>query len=134
MSTFHIVIFITLFVTLTLLILFYDRIRRSKLFRKDEYKAARRAARKAAKEEEYFRRVSTKHYREEEKPQFDKDYFKGTEEPKKQEPQDEKTTRRRTTSSDGVTIIDERQPAEPTPKEKKIFDDGEGEYVEFEEV
>ena len=135
MSTLQIVLFVTLFVVLTLLILFYDRIRQSKLFKKDEYKEAKRAARKAAKEEEYFRRVSNKHYREEEKVEFEKDYFKGKEDAQEQvAEQQEKTTRRTTTSSDGVTIIDERQPAEPTPKEKKIFDDGEGEYVEFEEV
>lgn len=39
-------------------------------------------------------------------------------------------TARRTTTSSGVTIIDDR---EDTDK-KKIFSDGDGEYVEFEEV
>ena len=38
------------------------------------------------------------------------------------------TTTRRTTTSDGVTIIDDRN------EEKKIFNQGDGEYVEFEEV
>lgn len=40
----------------------------------------------------------------------------------------EQKTARRTTTSGGVTIIDERQ------KDKKIFDKGDDEYVEFEEV
>ena len=37
-------------------------------------------------------------------------------------------TTRRTTTSGGVTIVDER------PAEKKIFEKGDDEYVEFEEV
>ena len=40
----------------------------------------------------------------------------------------EPKTARRTTTSGGVTIIDERQ------EDKKIFDKGDDEYVEFEEV
>ena len=40
----------------------------------------------------------------------------------------EQKTARRTTTSGGVTIIDERQ------GDKKIFDKGDDEYVEFEEV
>jgi hypothetical protein len=40
----------------------------------------------------------------------------------------ERKTARRTTTSGGVTIIDER------PEDKKIFDKGDDEYVEFEEV
>ena len=138
MSTMQIIIFAAVFVTLVLLILFYDRIRRSKIFQNSEDKAAERAARKAAKEEEYFRRTSQKHYRKEEADRladFDKDYFKSADDAK------EKTTtetpndsaRRTTTSSDGVTIIDDRQPAKDTQK-KKIFEGDEGEYVEFEEV
>ena len=39
-----------------------------------------------------------------------------------------KTTRRTTTTSGNVTIIDER------PADKKIFEKGDDEYVEFEEV
>ena len=130
-------LFAFLFVSIVLIILFYDRIRKMKIFQNDKEKAAERAARKAAKEEEYFRRTSQKHYRKEEKPDnFDKDYFKSsdaeTAKPK-EEPQ-KSTVRRETTNSDGVTIIDERQTTEKPTKEKKIFDDNEGEYVEFEEV
>ena len=135
MSTIQVLIFATLFIAIVLFILFYDRIRQSKLFKKDEYKQAKRAALKAAKEEEYFRRVSTKHYHEEDKVEFEKDYFKSKEEDaEKQAAEQQEKTTRRTTSSDGVTIIDERQPTEAAPKEKKIFEDGEGEYVEFTEV
>ena len=42
--------------------------------------------------------------------------------------QTEPKTARRTTTSGGVTIIDERQ------EDKKIFEKGDDEYVEFEEV
>lgn len=137
MSTMQIIIFAAVFVTLVLLILFYDRIRRSKIFQNSEDKAAERAARKAAKEEEYFRRTSQKHYRKEEyRPaDFDKDYFKSVDDSQEKKtaetPND--SARRTTTSSDGVTIIDDRQPAKDTQK-KKIFEGDEGEYVEFEEV
>ena len=138
MSTMQIIIFAAVFVTLVLLILFYDRIRRSKIFQNSEDKAAERAARKAAKEEEYFRRTSQKHYRKEEADRladFDKDYFKSADDAKEEKtaetPND--SARRTTTSGDGVTIIDDRQPAKDTQK-KKIFEGDEGEYVEFEEV
>ena len=137
MSTTKILLFAILFVIIVLFILFYDRIRKMKIFRSDKEKAAERAARKAAKEEEYFRRTSQKHYRKEApKPEdLGKDYFKSTDdEQTKAQAEAKKTARRETTSSDGVTIIDERQPVESAPKEKKIFDDSEGEYVEFEEV
>ena len=125
-----------LFITIVLLILFYDRIRRMKIFRPSEEKRAERAARKAAKEEEYFRRTSQKNYHKEFKPEdLGKDYFKSTNDEQPKDDKDAKNTaRRETTSSDGVTIIDERQSAETAAKEKKIFDDNEGEYVEFEEV
>ena len=45
--------------------------------------------------------------------------------------EEEKKTARRTTTSSGVTIIDERAEQKA---ERKIFDSGEGEYVEYEEV
>jgi hypothetical protein len=68
---------------------------------------------------------------------FGEDYFKSSRKPGSQSagkgganaqggPQ-YKTTRR-TTTSGGVTIVDER------PDEKKIFEKGDDEYVEFEEV
>jgi len=132
-----ILLLIVLFIVIVLLILFHDRIRKMKIFRSNEQKAAERAARKAAKEEEYFRRTSQKYYRKEEKPNFGADYFKRAGEGKneKKGKAEKETARRDTTSSDSVTIIDERQPTGNTAsKEKKIFDDSEGEYVEFEEL
>ena len=65
------------------------------------------------------------------KNSFDKDYFKGTGS-KKQEPKagGKQTTTRRTTTDSGVTIIDDRESEE----KKKIFDNNDGEYVEFEEI
>ena len=68
---------------------------------------------------------------------FGEDYFKSSRKPGAQSAgkgradgsteQKYKTTRR-TTTSGGVTIIDERQ------EDKKIFEKGDDEYVEFEEV
>ena len=65
---------------------------------------------------------------------FSKDYFKscGNNSKKgKEKPKAEKqNTTRRTTTDSGVTIIDDRE----TDEKKKIFDNNDGEYVEFEEV
>ena len=125
---------VVLFVTIVLAILFHERLRNLKKALKKA--ADERAARKAAEEDEYFKRTSTKNYRKaEEEPQFSKDYFKGAEDtPKeqpKEEPNPEPPTRRTTTTDSGVTIIDDRS---EQATDRKIFDDSEGEYVEFEEV
>ena len=62
---------------------------------------------------------------------FSKDYFKSTDDGKKKQSQAGKqTTTRKTTTDSGVTIIDDREAEE----KKKIFDNNDGEYVEFEEV
>ena len=62
---------------------------------------------------------------------FSKDYFKSTDDGKKKQSQAGKqTTTRRTTTDSGVTIIDDRENEE----KKKIFDNNDGEYVEFEEI
>ena len=62
---------------------------------------------------------------------FSKDYFKSSDNSKKKQAQAEKqTTTRKTTTDSGVTIIDDRE----TEEKKKIFDNNDGEYVEFEEV
>ena len=62
---------------------------------------------------------------------FSKDYFKSSDNSKKKQAQAEKqTTTRKTTTDSGVTIIDDRESEE----KKKIFDNIDGEYVEFEEV
>ena len=129
-----------LFVLIVLAILYHKSLKNIK---KVLQKAAdERTARKIAEEEAYFKRTSTKHYREEQKPNFKKDYFKGAEEkPKanaqqKQQPQQEQqpkqeTTRRTVDADSGVTIIDGRG---NKPADRKIFDNNEGEYVEFEEI
>jgi hypothetical protein len=86
-----------------------------------------------------------------EKHPFGKDYFKSAapkkqqaarpnkpktekpkvEKPKEEAPQPEKDTARRTVTTDSnVKIFDEREASD----KRKIFDDKDGEYVEFEEV
>ena len=93
-----------------------------------------------AAEESYYRHQKMKEQKE--KNPFGDDYFKSStskanqKNPREQHqyqqtktkeaPQEE--TARRTTTSSGVTIIDERQ------EDKKIFEKGDDEYVEFEEV
>ena len=68
------------------------------------------------------------------KNNFSKDYFKSCGNNSKKEKEKPKTekqnTTRRTTTDSGVTIIDDRE----TEEKKKIFDNNDGEYVEFEEV
>jgi len=92
-------------------------------------------------DEEAFRRMADKHYRQKESPQFDKDYFKsktgsttsdGKQQQARPQQQQQQQTKRqaRSTQAGNVTIIDERDPRE----QRKIFNDNEGEYVEFEEV
>jgi hypothetical protein len=88
-------------------------------------------------DDEDFKRMADKHYRGHgEGPQFDKDYFKGTGSNRKgyssQRPgttSEQSTQKTSTTTSEGVTIVDERSQEE----RKKIFDQDEGEYVEFTE-
>ncbi|MBO4720257.1 MAG: DUF4834 family protein [Prevotella sp.] len=58
---------------------------------------------------------------------FSKDYFKSTDDGK-QKQAGKQTTTRKTTTDSGVTIIDESE------EKKKIFDNNDGEYVEFEEI
>ena len=85
-------------------------------------------------DEETFRRMADKHYRPTPgNPNFDKDYFKRAGNRNNQQqtpPPGEQQTRRTTTTAEGVTIIDDRV----EDSRKKIFDDSEGEYVEYQEV
>ena len=86
-------------------------------------------------DEETFRRMSEKNYRARNNgPNFDKDYFKskstGSDGATRQQQDQSQSTRRTTTTHEGVTIIDDREQGE----QRKIFNDDEGEYVEFEEV
>ena len=102
--------------------------------------------------DDYYQHQKEKELKE--KHPFDKDYFKSastkknqhtgkqnnakSEKPKqkpqqetRQEPQQEqKKTTNRTAAGSHVTIIDDRE----TRDKRKIFDDQDGEYVEFEEV
>ena len=100
-------------------------------------------------EDDYYRREKEKEQKE--KHPFGKDYFKSAapkkqqaarpnkpktekpkvEKPKEEAPQPEKDTARRTVTTDSnVKIFDEREASD----KRKIFDDKDGEYVEFEEV
>ena len=81
-------------------------------------------------DEETFRRMAEKHYREKKGTHdFAKDYFKSKSSGSDGAASQEQATRR-TTTQEGVTIIDDRARSQ----KKKIFNDDEGEYVEFEEV
>jgi len=129
-----VILFVFIFMAIVLAILFHEKVRLIKQMLRQAAEA--RAARREAEEEEYFKRTSTKYYRkpEDEEPQFAKDYFKGTEQkPKEKSKQKQKAeaTARHTTTDSGVTIIDSRSEQKA---DHKIFDDSEGEYVEFEEV
>lgn len=122
-----------LFIGIVLAILFHKSIRNFRKFMKQVAEA--REARRMAEEDEYFKRTSNKYYRENGTPNFKEDYFKGTEQEaarRHQAHQQQNTTaRQRTVDTDsGVTIIDRGS----KHGDRKIFDDGEGEYVEFEEV
>ncbi|MBQ9216060.1 MAG: DUF4834 family protein [Prevotella sp.] len=87
-------------------------------------------------EENYILQMKRKEQKE--KNPFGEDYFKSSDSPKQQkqkarqyqasQKQKETTAHQKTTSS-GVTIIDDR-----AEDKKKIFEHGDGEYVEFEEV
>ena len=91
--------------------------------------------------EDFLYRRGKRNEQKERNP-FGEDYFKSSRKPGQQQQGSRRTggyyssadgsteqkTARRTTTSGGVTIIDERQ------EDKKIFDKGDDEYVEFEEV
>ena len=131
-----------LFVIIVLAIVFHKSL---KNFKKVLQQAAdAREARRVAEEEAYFKRTSTKHYREKEKPKFKEDYFKGTgdkqapdprqqrpRQAQQQKPEQGTATRRTVDETSGVTIIDDRK---LKSADRKIFNDNEGEYVDFEEV
>ena len=81
----------------------------------------------------YFQRYSQKTgYRQQEKIVFDKDYFDSVDNYGWQKREPEKEAPRSTTTKEGTVIIDHRTPK--SSDQKKIFDDGDGEYVEFSEV
>lgn len=82
--------------------------------------------------EEEFERLSKKHYKRTEANDldFDDDYFKTTNKQQKQKKQSQQQTNSRTfRTADGITITDQRAPN----RDKKIFAQDEGEYVDFKE-
>jgi len=82
--------------------------------------------------EEEFERLSKKHYKRTEANDldFDDDYFKTTGKQQKQKKQSQQQTNSRTfRTADGITITDQRAPN----RDKKIFAQDEGEYVDFKE-
>jgi hypothetical protein len=81
-------------------------------------------------DEEVFQRMANKHYRQKDDPQFDKDYFKSSGSSKTKQKQSQSRYRTTTTTNEGVTIIDDR----PVEERRKIFEQEEGEYVEYTEV
>ncbi len=78
---------------------------------------------------EEFERLSKKHYRSKnaDGPQFDADYFKTADTNSQQTQQNYSRT---VHTADGITITDQRN----THREKKIFAQDEGEYVDYKEV
>ena len=110
-----------------------------------------RGVKKMREQIEDDRYLHQKEKEQKEKHPFGKDYFKSAapkkqqatrpsmsqtekpkvEKPKEEAPKEEKETARRPVTTDSnVRIFDERD----TSDKRKIFDDKDGEYVEFEEV
>ncbi|MBQ8486050.1 MAG: DUF4834 family protein [Prevotella sp.] len=123
-----------LFVGIVLAILFHKSIKNIKTILRQAADA--REARRMAEEDEYFKRTSNKNYRQDETPKFKDDYFKGTEQEANRQQQahtqQNTNTRHHTVETDsGVTIIDDRSSKK---SDRKIFDDNEGEYIDFVEV
>ena len=83
--------------------------------------------------EEEFERLSKKNYRRKDNEgfNFDADYFKTTDKKQKQKQQNQQQTSSHTfRTADGITITDQRN----SHRDKKIFAQDEGEYVDFKEV
>lgn len=83
--------------------------------------------------DEEVERLSKKYHRQENKHHFSQDYFKRSESntrSSQQQTGNDFRQYRTTRTSEGVTIIDDRDPNQAT---RKIFDDSEGEYVDFQE-
>lgn len=117
------VIFILIIAAVLLVVLYYLR---------KGYRFIKRMTNGEMTEEE-FERLSKKNYRRKDYEgfDFDDDYFKTTDkkqnQKKKQGPQQSSSRTFRT--ADGITITDQRN----SHRDKKIFAQDEGEYVEFTE-
>lgn len=119
------VIFILIIAAVLLVVLYYLR---------KGYRFIKRMTNGEMTEEE-FERLSKKNYRRKDFDDldFDADYFKTTDKNQKQKKQKKKnqqqTSSRTFRTADGITITDQRN----SHREKKIFAQDEGEYVEFTE-
>ena len=83
--------------------------------------------------DEEFERLSKKNYRRKDVNDFDfdDDYFKTNDKKQKQTEQSRQQTSSRTfRTAEGITITDQRT----SNRDKKIFAQDEGEYVDFKEV
>ena len=118
------VIFILIIAAVLLVVLYYLR---------KGYRFIKRMTNGEMTEEE-FERLSKKNYRRKDYEgfDFDDDYFKTTDKNQKQKKQkknQQQTSSRTFRTADGITITDQRN----SHREKKIFAQDEGEYVDFKE-
>ena len=118
------VIFILIIAAVLLVVLYYLR---------KGYRFIKRMTNGEMTEEE-FERLSKKNYRRKDFDDldFDADYFKTTDKNQKQKKQkknQQQTSSRTFRTADGITITDQRN----SHRDKKIFAQDEGEYVEFTE-
>ena len=118
------VIFILIIAAVLLVVLYYLR---------KGYRFIKRMTNGEMTEEE-FERLSKKNYRRKDFDDldFDADYFKTTDKNQKQKKQkknQQQTSSRTFRTADGITITDQRT----SNRDKKIFAQDEGEYVEFTE-
>ena len=120
--------FIFLSVTVAFAVLVWKVRRRMKSFRD---------AMQDGMDEEAFRRMADKNYyrnHRDDEVHFDDEYFKGdpdgSRQRRQQQGRQQQPSRRTTRTADGLTIIDNRDAAE---RDKKIFAQDEGEYVDFKE-
>ena len=118
------VIFILIIAAVLLVVLYYLR---------KGYRFIKRMTNGEMTEEE-FERLSKKNYRRKDFDDldFDADYFKTTDKNQKQKKQkknQQQSSSRTFRTADGITITDQRN----SHRDKKIFAQDEGEYVEFTE-
>ena len=118
------VIFILIIAAVLLVVLYYLR---------KGYRFIKRMTNGEMTEEE-FERLSKKNYRRKDYEgfDFDADYFKTTDKNQKQKKQkknQQQTSSRTFRTADGITITDQRT----SNRDKKIFAQDEGEYVDFKE-
>ena len=118
------VIFILIIAAVLLVVLYYLR---------KGYRFIKRMTNGEMTEEE-FERLSKKNYRRKDYEgfDFDDDYFKTTDKNQKQKKQkknQQQTSSRTFRTADGITITDQRN----SHRDKKIFAQDEGEYVDFKE-